>query len=116
MTFYILKMKDCLIDSSVIISAFSASDFNHKRAGEDLHLIGGNYNLWITEHILDEVLNILLKRGEKGDIGRILKFLDQNIWSVITLTASASRSIRDKTLKRFKNQLKTSRTIIVFKG
>lgn len=50
-----------LIDSSVLIGLLSDEDSHHLRSQELLEALKEN-DLWVTEHVVDEVVNIMQKR------------------------------------------------------
>lgn len=94
-----------IVDSSVIISFYDKDDSNHKKAIKtlDKYSLEG-YKFWITEHILDEVANIFLKRShirqlkdffrriEKRDL---LVFLPDNKIEAFTIMESTLSILLD---------------------
>lgn len=71
-------MENILIDSSVLISFYDRDDANHQRAINDLdHFNSLGCKLWLIEHVLDEVINILLKRNFKLQLKDFLFLIKQ---------------------------------------
>ncbi len=70
-----------LVDSCVFISFYDLRDSNHAKAAKDLVNINLDGEIqWITSHILDEVVNVLQKRGfiiQMNDF--ITKYLEEKI-------------------------------------
>lgn len=56
-------MANIIIDSCLFISIYDKKDVNHNKAVEDFSRLDSENKIWITEHIADEVLNILMRRG-----------------------------------------------------
>jgi predicted nucleic acid-binding protein len=66
-----------LVDSCVFLSFYSTDDTNHKKAVADFkHIEKSDYTIWLTEHIVDEVISILLRRNAKS----ILKNFGERIF------------------------------------
>jgi len=72
-----------IVDSCVFISFYDSDDSNHQKAISDLDKItsdGGT--IWITEHILDEIVNILLKRNHKKQLRDFIKLIDKSLINI----------------------------------
>jgi len=70
-------MTNVLVDSSVLISFYDQNDVNHQRAIDDLDRLSGFGNkLWLVEHVLDEVVNILLKKELKPQLKDFLILIE----------------------------------------
>ena len=66
-------MKNVLVDSSVLIAVYDTNDSFRARAVADLSRFEQNkVNIWLTEHVLSEVLTILSNRGLKQQIKDII--------------------------------------------
>lgn len=73
--------KNVLVDSSVIISFFNDEDSNHKKAIQSLNEIQ-DLQMWLTDHIVDEVTTVLNKKGKKNQLERFKYYLDSNIFEI----------------------------------
>jgi predicted nucleic acid-binding protein len=70
-------MKNVLVDSNVLIAIYDINDSLRHRAVDDLSRFEQNkVNIWITEHILSEVLTILSNRGLKQQIEDIINKIE----------------------------------------
>lgn len=77
-----------IVDSCIFISVYDKGDSNHQKAADDLKaLVNKNDTIWITEHILDEITTIFVKRKYKKQLplfidriysGQIEVFLPKN--------------------------------------
>ena len=94
-----------LIDSSVLIALFDTEDKFHKRAITEMTklYIRGNKS-WISEHVLDEVLNILLKRNMIKKISILIQNIQEGNIFVFTPETSNSIKIRNSVIKLLINQ------------
>ncbi|HOZ02951.1 MAG TPA: hypothetical protein PKX78_00470 [Candidatus Woesebacteria bacterium] len=70
-------MKNVLVDSNVLIAIYDINDSLRHRAVDDLSRFEQNkVNIWITEHILSEILTMLSNRGLKQQIEDIINKIE----------------------------------------
>ena len=66
-----------LIDSSVLIALHDSDDVHHQRSIKDLtHVREQDDEIWITQHVLDEVITILSKRGKNRQIKHFWELIE----------------------------------------
>jgi predicted nucleic acid-binding protein len=71
-------MLNIIVDSCVWISFYDSEDSNHQRAIQDLTKLQEQDNeVWVTVHIIDEVCNILLKRGQRRQLQDFVDLLQE---------------------------------------
>ncbi|MBU0978996.1 MAG: type II toxin-antitoxin system VapC family toxin [Patescibacteria group bacterium] len=67
-----------LIDSSVLIALHDSDDVHHQRSIKDLDRVQTQGDeIWITQHVLDEVMTILAKRNKFKQL--------KHLWQIIEL-------------------------------
>jgi len=68
-----------LIDSSVLIALHDSDDVHHQRSVKDLTQVQKQGDeMWMSEHVLDEVLTILSKRRKDRQIKHLWQLLESN--------------------------------------
>lgn len=95
-----------LVDSCVFISFYDLDDSNHDKAVLDLEKTSkSNGNIWITEHIFDEVVNILLKRNHKKQLRDFARLVENRQISIfIPKNQMIALDLISKTMQLLLNQ------------
>jgi predicted nucleic acid-binding protein len=90
-----------IVDSCVFISFYDSSDSNHEKAINDLEKISSNNDsIWVTEHILDEILNIFLRRNYKKQISSFIDLIKKNnIRIVFPKNQASSLELASRTME-----------------
>jgi predicted nucleic acid-binding protein len=99
-------MGNVLIDTCVLLAAYERLDSTNRRALEDLRLLQKNQcKIWLTEHILDELLTILLKRGLRMALQDVQKKIKLKQFFVFTpQTTLDLRNLRNSVMNRLVSQ------------
>lgn len=88
-----------LVDSCVLFAFFDETDAHHLQAIKDFERAQENGNtIWITTHVLDETVSLLIKYGYTKTVKNLLELIDVAALKFIFLQANRLN------LRKFKKQ------------